>query len=318
MTALYQSVGSIFNVSIVVLVVWLMFAIFGINSYKGQLFYCTKDKYFYHLQQTCEEAGGEWTRWDSNFDDILEAMMTLFVVSSLEGWPDIMYHSLDIVGIDKGPIFENDVSQSIFYIVFIIIGSFFFLNFFIGVLFLKYTQAKNNETKGFMPQHLTWIEIQNMILGAKCPHDISNRPSTPMRIKVWKIVRSDTFDYIIMSVIVLNMFQMAFSYEGAPEVWNNFLEVTNYVFTVIFLVEAILKLFAYGKSYFDTAWNRFDFFVVVSSIFDIALKLLPSASADSDSNVLSVGPQLARVLRVLRVSRVLRLAGKYKGLQSLL
>ena len=48
-TALFESVGSIFNVSIVVLVVWLMFAIFGINSYKGQLFYCSKDKYFYHL-----------------------------------------------------------------------------------------------------------------------------------------------------------------------------------------------------------------------------------------------------------------------------
>ena len=48
--------------------------------------------------------------WDSNFNNILEAMMTLFVVSSLEGWPDIMYHSLDIVGEDKGPAFENDVA----------------------------------------------------------------------------------------------------------------------------------------------------------------------------------------------------------------
>ena len=107
-TALFESVGSIFNVSIVVLVVWLMFAIFGINSYKGQLFYCSIDKYFYHLKQTCEEAGGVWMRWDSNFDNIFEAMMTLFIVSSLEGWPDIMYHSLDIVGEDKGPLFEND------------------------------------------------------------------------------------------------------------------------------------------------------------------------------------------------------------------
>ena len=34
-TALFESVGSIVNVSVVVLVVWLMFAIFGINSYKG-------------------------------------------------------------------------------------------------------------------------------------------------------------------------------------------------------------------------------------------------------------------------------------------
>ena len=76
-------------------------------------------------------------------------MMTLFIVSSLEGWPDIMYHSLDIVGENKGPKFENSVEQSIFFIVFILIGSFFFLNFFVGVLFLKYTQANKAETKGY-------------------------------------------------------------------------------------------------------------------------------------------------------------------------
>ena len=132
-------------------------------------------------------------------------MMTLFIVSSLEGWPDIMYNSLDIVGVDKGPLFENSVEQSVFYVVFILIGSFFFLNFFVGVLFMKYTQAKNDEVKFYQEAELDWIDIQGMILSAKCPHDISNRPTTPARIKVWKLVKSDPFDYVIMSVIVLNM-----------------------------------------------------------------------------------------------------------------
>ena len=84
---------------------------------------------------------------------------------------------------------------------------------------------------------------------------------------------------------------MALSYEGAPDGWINFLEVTNYIFTAIFIVEAALKLFAYGRSYFDTAWNRFDFFVVISSIFDIGLKFLPSSSdSEGGGNVLKVGP----------------------------
>lgn len=65
-------------------------------------------------------------------------MITLFIVSSLEGWPDIMHQAIDITKIDNGPIKENSTSQMIFFIIFILIGSFFFLNFFIGVLFLKY------------------------------------------------------------------------------------------------------------------------------------------------------------------------------------
>ena len=99
------------------------------------------------------------------------------------------------------------------------IGSFFFLNFFIGVLFLKYTQADKAEKKGFTDEHLDWIEMQTMILKATCPHEIANRPPYGMRRKMWYIVQSNAFDITIMIVIVLNMFQMALIYEGASEEW---------------------------------------------------------------------------------------------------
>ena len=46
-----------------------------------------------------------------------------------------------------------------FFVVFILIGSFFFLNFFIGVLFLKYEQAQKREEAGFNKQQLYWQEL---------------------------------------------------------------------------------------------------------------------------------------------------------------
>lgn len=45
--ALLDAGGSILNVIIVVLVVWLMFAIFAINTFKGHFFYCSIEKYVY-------------------------------------------------------------------------------------------------------------------------------------------------------------------------------------------------------------------------------------------------------------------------------
>ena len=92
---------------------------------------------------------------------------------------------------------------------------------------------------------------------------------------MWRLVNSNAFDIGIMLAIVLNMFQMALIYEGASEEWQQFLDVTNYIFSAIFVVEAALKLFVYRKAYFGTAWNKFDFFVVVSSLFDIGMKFLP-------------------------------------------
>ena len=65
-------------------------------------------------------------------------MMTLFIVASLEGWPDIMLAAVDSVDKDKGPEPEASPLNAYFFLVFILIGSFFLLNFFIGVLFMKY------------------------------------------------------------------------------------------------------------------------------------------------------------------------------------
>lgn len=122
-----------------------------------------------------------------------------------------------------------------------------------------------------------------------------------------------------MACIVLNMFQMALDHEGASPGMLSFLAVTNYIFTAIFFLECVLKLYVYRMPYFKTGWNKFDFFVVGSSLIDLGLEFsLPTPEGgqaeEGSSEILSVGPQLARVLRVLRVSRVLRLAGKAKDL----
>ena len=53
-----------------------------------------------------------------------------------------MYQALDVVGVDKGPAFENETEQATFFMLFILIGAFFFLNFVIGILFLEFNNAK--------------------------------------------------------------------------------------------------------------------------------------------------------------------------------
>ena len=103
-------------------------------------------------------------------------MNTLFIIASLEGWPDIMYQAIDVTRRDNGPKYENSPSQSGFFIVFILIGSFFFLNFFIGVLFVEYEKAERLERKGFTDDMLFWKELQNLIISTKVPHKKRYKP----------------------------------------------------------------------------------------------------------------------------------------------
>ena len=48
----------------------------------------------------CVEQGGQWVRMNQNFDHIGNAMMTLFEISTTEGWVDVMYAAMDATGRD--------------------------------------------------------------------------------------------------------------------------------------------------------------------------------------------------------------------------
>ena len=306
--ALIQSVGHIFNVAIVVLVVWLMFAILGVNLFGGKFQYCDYGPYEIETKEECDAVHSEWHTYDSNFDSVPQAMLTLFVVSSLEGWPDIMYQGIDATDVEKGPSKNASILYSLYFVGFILIGSFFFLNFFVGVIFLNFEEAQKEEKEALVlnDKQLKWIDIMRMILNSNPDIQTTYIPKNKIRRKLHTFVNSNLFEYFIMTCIVLNMFQMAIDYEGSSVTYNKALTYINYIFTAIFTIECCLKLGASGKNYFSSNWNNFDFFVVFSSIVEIVLSSLASQSVE----ILRIGPQLARVLRILRVTRLLRLINK--------
>jgi len=206
--ALFGSLGSIVNVLLVVVVVFYVFAIFGVSQMGAQFNYCSIDPYLLHTRIECELAGGAWEVHTHNFDTSPKGFVTLYVVASLEGWPDIYVQAMEKVEKFKGPSQEDPsrVFAMIFFIGFIVIGSFFFLNMFIGVLFMKFEQALKDQKKGFTKEQLDWIEIQDFIETAEPEFVTTNVPPENSPRKMFHdLVTSTAFDNIILLIIVLNM-----------------------------------------------------------------------------------------------------------------
>lgn len=65
-------------------------------------------------------------------------MLVCFSESSGESWPDIMFRLMDVSEVDYGPVVEINKINGMFIIVFMLVANFFLMNFFTGVLFLKY------------------------------------------------------------------------------------------------------------------------------------------------------------------------------------
>ena len=311
-SALIDSMIAICNVLVVIFIVWLVFAILGVSLLAGKMHYCEEGSI--EAKDTCELSGYNWKNMDYNFDNVPQAMVSLFIVMSQESWPIIMYEGVDARSIDESPKANYNPYIAYYYVVFVIIGNFFMVNLFTVIVFSNFNEAKSKETSfaAFFltkPQ-LIWSEIQKLIIKAKPEFNHHNDSLNRFQGFMYRIAKSSVFDIGIMIVIIINMFILAMPYNEASDEYNVTIENLNIVCTYVFILEAIIKLLGQGRHYFKDSWNCFDFAIVSASIVDVSIVY----SGSSSNPLLRQGPQLVRVVRVLRISRLLRLV---KGLESL-
>ena len=62
----------------------------------------------------------------------------LFLLQTFEGWPQILYASIDSYAEDEGPIFNNRRYVFFFYMIYIIILAFFMINIFVGFVIVTF------------------------------------------------------------------------------------------------------------------------------------------------------------------------------------
>uniref|UniRef100_H2ZFQ6 Sodium channel protein n=1 Tax=Ciona savignyi TaxID=51511 RepID=H2ZFQ6_CIOSA len=316
--ALIGAIPSIGNVLMVCLIFWMIFSIMGVNLFAGKFFKCLNitDN---HLNMTiCQYLTNNvspeirWKNGDVNFDNALAGYLALLQVATFKGWTVIMYDAVDITDDDKQPIFENSVWFYLYFVGFIVFGSFFTLNLFIGVIIDNFNQQK----KKLGGQDIFMTEEQRKYynamkkLGSKKPQKPVPRPKNKLQAWVFDIVTHQMFEITIMLLIVANMITMMIESHNMSKTFEAILEYVNYVFVAIFTGEALIKMFALRHHYFKNPWNLFDFNVVILSIIGSTMSEL--------INKYFVQPTLFRIIRLARIGRILRLIKGAKGIRTLL
>ena len=91
----------------------------------------------------CYNQGGNWQNAHMNFDNIIEAISSLFVISNTVQWSDIMYSTSKSRGINlmPSPVIQSQLS-TLFFVFAVIIGNFFLMNLFIGVIITSYNRSR--------------------------------------------------------------------------------------------------------------------------------------------------------------------------------
>lgn len=214
---------------------------------------------------------------------------------------------------DEQPIREANIYMYFYFVFFVIFGSFFTLNLFIGVIIDNFNEQKK-KTGGsleiFMTEDQKKYYHAMKKMKSKRPIKAITRPKFKFQAYIFDITTSKKFDMTIMIIIVVNMFVMALEHYGQSQDFSLVLERLNLIFIALFTLECLCKIFAMRHFYFREPWNIFDFIVVDLSILGVLMKEYVAKYL--------VSPTLLRVVRVVKVGRVLRLVKGAKGIRTLL
>ncbi|XP_013174774.1 PREDICTED: muscle calcium channel subunit alpha-1-like isoform X1 [Papilio xuthus] len=325
------AIKTIGNIMLVTYLLQFMFAVVGVQLFKGKFFRCndiskmTKEEcqgtYLVFENRNYVVRDREWRRNDFHFDNVMKGMLTLFTVSTFEGWPGLLYVSIDSNAEDRGPITNFRPIVAAYYIIYIIIIAFFMVNIFVGFVIVTFQNEGEQEYKNC---ELDKNQRNCIEFALKAKPIRRYIPKHRIQYKVWWFVTSQPFEYAIFVLIMINTITLAMKYHNQSAEYSKALDLLNMLFTAVFALEFIFKLAAFRfKNYFGDAWNTFDFIIVLGSIIDIVVSQvnelknqgsgLPRAHVVKESSIPSIN-----FFRLFRVMRLVKLLSRGEGIRTLL
>ncbi|XP_064251902.1 voltage-dependent T-type calcium channel subunit alpha-1G isoform X19 [Passer domesticus] len=335
---LMSSLKPIGNIVVICCAFFIIFGILGVQLFKGKFFVCQgEDTRNITNKSDCTEASYKWVRHKYNFDNLGQALMSLFVLASKDGWVDIMYDGLDAVGVDQQPVMNYNPWMLLYFISFLLIVAFFVLNMFVGVVVENFhkcrqhqeeEEAKRREEKRLRrlekkrrskEKQMADLMLDDVLMesSASAVQEAQCKPYysdySRFRLLIHQMCTSHYLDLFITGVIGLNVITMAMEHYQQPKVLDEALKICNYIFTVIFVMESVFKLIAFGfRRFFQDRWNQLDLAIVLLSIMGITLEEIEVNAS------LPINPTIIRIMRVLRIARVLKLLKMAVGMRALL
>ncbi|XP_045419130.1 voltage-dependent N-type calcium channel subunit alpha-1B isoform X2 [Lemur catta] len=311
-----NSLKNVLNILIVYMLFMFIFAVIAVQLFKGKFFYCTDEskelerdcrgQYLDYEKDEVEAQPRQWKKYDFHYDNVLWALLTLFTVSTGEGWPMVLKHSVDATYEEQGPSPGYRMELSIFYVVYFVVFPFFFVNIFVALIIITF-QEQGDKVMSECSLEKNERACIDFAISAKPLTRYMPQNQQSFQYKTWTFVVSPPFEYFIMAMIALNTAVLMMKFYDAPYEYELMLKCLNIVFTSMFSMECVLKIIAFGVlNYFRDAWNVFDFVTVLGSITDILVTEIAETNNFINLSFLRLF-RAARLIKLLRQGYTIRI-----------
>ena len=291
MSAIRKTMKEISNITILVVIFVFTFMLIGLELYAYRVKFNDQNK----LDLT--ERG---TFPKSNFNTPLNSLLTVFIVIANDGWTEILLNHARAT---------DFISSSVFFIIILFLGQFILYNLFIAIMIENFEQLsvrydltnKLNKIKpsltfkerirklfSFMELRVKPIKAPALISEEELEEEMQMKDSMmrqqpslflfrfdgPIRRGLNIVLKHEYFERVMLFIIVASSLQLAVDnpLDNPESTFQRTLIKVEYILTSIFIVEALIKVIAFGflycgsTSYMKSAWNALDLFVVIVTV----------------------------------------------------
>ncbi|XP_055943194.1 sodium channel protein type 1 subunit alpha-like [Argiope bruennichi] len=224
--ALVLSIPGIFHTLLVVMVIWLPFAIMGIHFFAGNFYRCV-DRNNQPIEEQamnkseCIKNGYFWSNSVFNFDHIGNSYLSLFQLAMFTGWDSLVRLMVDFRGPDLAPEKDYKKEYYIFAVIFVFVGGFFSLNLFLGVVVNTFKYMRKEMEGGDIEILLTKTQkvyYRAMIKFSRRSPSVLVEPPTDKFSQFFYIISTSWwFRLIIFVVICANATVVAIQFQAKLE-----------------------------------------------------------------------------------------------------
>ncbi|KAG8896276.1 calcium channel protein, partial [Tulasnella sp. 403] len=282
-SVLFAGAQSLFEAALLALLYMIPYAIWGLNLFSGVMYTCNDggvagkascvNEYFSVPIDDSDIGFLAPRSWDKpspsttfSFDSFGSSLLILFEVVSFEGWIDVMGVAMDVVGKDMQPQLNNAQLNSIFFLIYDLLGAVIILTLFVSIIIGNFSSRSGMAL--LTEEQKRWIDLQKLIKRQRPSKRPKIKPSTPWR--AWCYDRavskngwwSRTMTGLYLFHILALMTQ---AFSNSPTI-NEIRDILFLVLTFIYFIDITVRVCGLGlRSFRANGWNLFDVVVVSGS-----------------------------------------------------
>lgn len=225
-----------------------------------------------------------WSSNKYNFDTISSSILTVYEMSTGDNLYKISRNLIDNVGVGEVQKEWNNRSASIFVIISVVICSWVIKCLFIAITVESYKECSEDGKlrKLYTPLNIKhWEDIEFTMKHKEMKDGILKNKLNCLA----RIFLSDYYKITIAIIILCDFIMILTNSYSNSNGYNTFLTYIRYFFTILFLIENILKIISYGKYYFKNVWNYYEIMILLCSIVQI---FFPSVCEGLDFNIFRI------------------------------